>query len=137
MPQQYINFAFVKQGANFEAVLSHYELKAEGTGVERSVLCPFHNERKPSCKIELERKIFQCFGCGTKGNILEFVALMEGNRADLRSAAFTLAGICKIPVAPPRGTGNVAGARERRKGRPGPAATSRPRTGAQRRSYGV
>jgi DNA primase len=123
MPQQYIDFAFVKQRANFEAVLSHYELKAEGTGIERSVLCPFHTETKPSCKIELERKIFQCFGCTAKGNVLEFVALMEGNRADLRGAALRLAAICKIPLAPPPGSARkqTAGLPPGRKGPETPA----------------
>jgi hypothetical protein len=33
--------------------------------------------------------------------VLEFVALMEGNRADLRGAALKLAAICKTPLAPP------------------------------------
>jgi DNA primase len=123
MPQQYIDFAFVKQGANFEAILSHYELKAEGAGTERSVLCPFHTETKPSCKIELERKIFHCFGCTAKGNVLEFVALMEGNRADLRGAALRLAAICKIPLAPPRGAARkqTAGLPQGRKGPETPA----------------
>ncbi len=108
MPQQYIDFAFVKQQASFEVVLSHYELKAEGAGTDRAVLCPFHTETQPSCKIELGRKIFQCFGCATKGNVLEFVALMEGNRADLQGAALKLAAICRIPLAAPRGRGPKA-----------------------------
>ena len=102
MSQRYIDFAFVKEHAAFELVLAHYNLIPVGTGAERAVLCPFHKERKPSCKVELERKIFHCFGCDAKGNVLEFVACMEGNPDDLRAAAFKLAGICKIPVAAPR-----------------------------------
>jgi DNA primase len=122
MPQQYIDFAFVKGSATFTTILAHYNLKPEGMGVERAVLCPFHDEHKPSCKVELERRIFHCFGCGAKGNILEFVALMEGNRADLRAAALKLAAICKIPLAPPRGgSGRAAsGARQARKARSAP-----------------
>jgi DNA primase len=128
MPQQYIDFAFVKQGANFEAVLSHYGLEPGGTGTERSVLCPFHTETKPSCKIELERKIFQCFGCRAKGNVLEFVALMEGNRADLRGAALRLAAICKIPLAPPRGAAGkyTANVMQDRKGSASPDPPAEP-----------
>ena len=95
MPQQYIDFSFVKANASFEKVLAHYKLVV-GTrsDTECSVLCPFHDECKPSCKIELERKIFHCFGCEAKGNVLEFVAHMEGNSGDLRAAALKLAGIC-------------------------------------------
>ena len=102
MPQQYVDFAFVKEHASFERVLAHYNLKLTGAGAQRAVLCPFHRERKPSCKVELERKIFQCFGCGTKGNILEFVALLEGDDTDLRAAAIKIAEVCAINTAPPR-----------------------------------
>ena len=129
MPQQYIDFAFVKANASFETVLAHYNLQAIGAGKDRAVLCPFHEERKPSCKIELERKIFHCFGCGTKGNVLEFVARIEGNPEDLRAAAFTLAGICKIPVAAPRGQGRNAapGRQEERNARPAPQPVAEPK----------
>src|SRR5258708_35407796 len=121
MPQQYIDFSFVKANASFEQVLAHYKLVV-GTrsDTECSVLCPFHDERKPSCKIELERKIFHCFGCEAKGNVLEFVAHMEGNPGDLRAAALKLAGICKIPVAAPRNAADKspAVAQGERKGSP-------------------
>ena len=83
MPQQYIDFAFVKEHASFEPVLAHYNLQLVGRGKDRAVLCPFHRERKPSCKIELERRVFHCFGCEAKGNILEFVARLERNPKDL------------------------------------------------------
>src|SRR3954470_11263606 len=119
MPQQYIDFGYVKENASFEQVIACYKLKLLGSGKDRSVLCPFHDERKPSCKIELERKIFHCFGCDVKGNVLEFVARIEGSLNDLRAAAFTLAGICKIPVAAPRGQGRKAApGRPERQGAP-------------------
>src|SRR5438046_1501406 len=122
MPQPYIDFTFVKANASFEQVLAHYKLAA-GTisGKECSVLCPFHDERKPSCKIELERKIFHCFGCEAKGNVLEFVAHMEGNPGDLRAAALKLAGICKISVAAPRNTAGKAPAVAQDEGKGSPA----------------
>ncbi|MBV8459217.1 MAG: hypothetical protein JO122_21705, partial [Acetobacteraceae bacterium] len=76
-------------------MLAHYNLKCTGKGAPRSLLCPFHRERKPSCKVELEKKIFQCFGCGAKANILEFVPFLEGDKSDLRTAAITIAEICQ------------------------------------------
>src|SRR5438105_6151477 len=117
MPQQYIDFAYVKENASFEAVIACYNLKLLGSGSQRSVLCPFHRERRPSCKIELERKIFHCFGCETKGNILEFVARMEGDASDLRAAAMKIAEICGIATAPPREpAGRSPAGEHRRKG---------------------
>jgi len=73
-------------------------------------------------------KIFHCFGCEAKGNVLEFVAHMEGNPGDLRAAALKLAGICKIPVAAPRNAADKspAVAQSERKGARTRKTTSEP-----------
>ena len=34
--------------------------------------CPFHNDRHPSLK--LNEEYFYCFGCGAKGDVIDFVA---------------------------------------------------------------
>ena len=54
--------------------------------------------------IDPAKKSFHCFGCGTKGNILEFVAEMEGldRKNELRAAAEKLAEICDVPLAQSR-----------------------------------
>jgi DNA primase len=134
--QRYIDFAYVKENASFERVIAGYNLKLLGTGAQRTLLCPFHRERKPSCKIDLERKIFHCFGCEAKGNVLEFAALLEGDKENLRAAAIKVAQLCGIATAPPReDAGGASRASEhRRKGgepqkrRPDPvrAATRQP-----------
>jgi len=36
-------------------------------------LCPFHDDRNPSLKIDGERGIYKCFSCGSGGNALKFV----------------------------------------------------------------
>jgi DNA primase len=100
MSQPYIDFAFVKENASFERVLTHYKLESRGSGVQRSVRCPFHPDKRPSCRVELDKKIFHCFSCEASGNILEFVAKLED--ADLRAAAEKIADICEIPLAAPR-----------------------------------
>jgi DNA primase len=107
MPQPFIDFVHVKESASFEQVLAYYNLQLTGRGAQRAVLCPFHRERRPSCKIELDRKIFHCFGCGEKGNVLEFVAKLD--KTDLRTAALKIATVCNISPAPPRGHDRPAG----------------------------
>jgi len=87
MVNQFIDFAYVKEHADFEAVLYHYNIKTVGSGGEVRALCPFHEERKPSLSVNLEKKVFHCFGCETKGNILEFVQMMEGETLRQPSAA--------------------------------------------------
>src|SRR3954451_25093866 len=99
-----IDFNFVRQEADFLAVLEHYGLVAHGSGVQRQVLCPFHADRKPSLKVNLGRKVFHCFGCGAKGNVIEFVRRKEGlDNDEVRAAARKLAAICGIALAPPLG----------------------------------
>ena len=35
-------------------------------------LCPFHNDRHPSMSVNQEKKMFNCFSCNTKGNVIYF-----------------------------------------------------------------
>lgn len=39
--------------------------------------CPFHDEYTPSFNANLENGVYHCFGCGSKGNVITFVAEME------------------------------------------------------------
>src|ERR671916_834194 len=99
-----IDFRFLKQEADFLTVLAHYHLEPVGRGVSRAILCPFHDDKTPSCKVNLGRKIFHCFGCGAHGNILDFVRMKENlAEGDLREAARRLAEICGIPLTSPTG----------------------------------
>lgn len=93
-----VDFSRVKELASFEPVLAYYGLTMTGRGDNRAILCPFHEEKNPSCKVDFKKKIFHCFGCKAKGNILDFVARKEG--CDLPTAARVLAECCgfELPV---------------------------------------
>jgi len=69
---------------------------------------PNHNGKRnsPSFSANLEKGIFQCFGCGAKGNVLDFAALMEKtdpkDGAALRKVALKLQQrFCPEPVKKP------------------------------------
>lgn len=99
MPSPWIDFAGIREQARFEIILQHYGMKATGSGHQRMILCPFHDETTPSCSIHFARKIFHCFGCGAKGTIVDFVAKTEN--LDLRSAALKIEQICgrtRVPL---------------------------------------
>jgi len=113
----YIDFAYLKENASFERVLDHYKLALRGRGTQRSALCPFHPDKRPSLRVELDKGLFHCFACEAKGNMLEFVARSEGVPDDLRAAAEKIADICQIPLAPPR--------RDKPAGKPAAAAKGR------------
>ncbi|MGD1090246.1 MAG: CHC2 zinc finger domain-containing protein [Verrucomicrobiota bacterium] len=82
----WIDFKELRARLDFEQVLRHYNVEVKRRGKQHHGYCPLpkHNGKKnsPSFSANLEKGIFQCFGCGAKGNLLEFAALME--KADLK-----------------------------------------------------
>lgn len=81
MKKSWIDFKALRARLNFEQVLQHYGVQVKRKGNQHLGFCPLpdHQGKKnsPSFSANLERGIFQCFGCGAKGNTLEFAALME------------------------------------------------------------
>ena len=125
----FIDFAWLKRQAGFAAVLDAYGLRPKGARAlarGTKIRCPFHDDHEPSLGIDPARKIFHCFGCGAKGNILDFVARMEGldPKAGLRDAAVRLAAICGLPLAPEEEA--ETGSRSRPRRAAAPARTPTP-----------
>ena len=59
----------IKAAAPVRQAAEHYGLKVNRNGM---ACCPFHNDRHPSLK--LNEDYFYCFGCGAKGDVIDFVA---------------------------------------------------------------
>src|SRR5258708_26653380 len=79
--KNWIDFKALRTKLDFEQVLRHYGVEVKRKGNQHHGFCPLpnHNGKKnsPSFSANLERGIFQCFGCGAKGNVLEFAAMMK------------------------------------------------------------
>ncbi len=77
----WIDFKALRAKLDFEQVLRHFKVEVKRKGHQHHGYCPLpnHNGKKnsPSFSANLERGIFQCFGCQAKGNVLEFAALMS------------------------------------------------------------
>ncbi|MBQ0079310.1 MAG: DNA primase [Eubacterium sp.] len=58
-------------------------------GANHKGICPFHNEKTPSFVVSEQKQIFTCFGCGAKGDVIEFVK--RYNNVDFVGAAESLA----------------------------------------------
>src|ERR1043166_7889114 len=97
----WIDFKELRQRLSFEAVLRHYGVELKIKGKQHQGFCPLPTHpshegarRSPSFSANLEKGIFQCFGCGAKGNVIEFAARMEGldpaKGEDFRKAALML-----------------------------------------------
>jgi DNA primase len=80
----WIDFKLLRSQLSFEDVLHFYqvEVKKKKNGTQHMGFCPLpdHKGKRNSVSFSanLEKGIFQCFGCGAKGNLLEFAALMDG-----------------------------------------------------------
>ncbi len=65
------------------------KIKLTKKGKEYTGLCPFHGEKTPSFWVNPSKELYYCFGCGAKGNIVNFI--MEINKFDFQEALTYLA----------------------------------------------
>ncbi|MFS0727571.1 DNA primase [Paenibacillus sp. 1P07SE] len=66
----------LKQHDIVETVGKYVHLSKKGKYM--TGLCPFHSEKTPSFTVTPEKQIFYCYGCGQGGDVIKFVAEMEG-----------------------------------------------------------
>jgi DNA primase len=67
----------VKEAADIvEIVSSHTDLQQRGQ--DYWGVCPFHEERTPSFKVNPRDKLYYCFGCEASGDVFRFVEEKEG-----------------------------------------------------------
>jgi DNA primase len=94
----WIDFKALRAALDFARVLEHYKVEVRRKGDQHHGFCPLpnHNGKRnsPSFSANVEKGIFQCFGCGAKGNVLDFAAFMENvnpkDGTELRKIALKL-----------------------------------------------
>jgi DNA primase len=118
MPHEWVNYKSLREELSFIEILHHYGVELKERGEQWQGFCPLptHEGKRnsPSFSANVGRGIWQCFGCGAKGNLIEFAARMEGlnpdNPDDFRKAALLLrktfegsdGGEREKPKAPPK-----------------------------------
>ena len=76
--QNFKSISEVKSGMDiFEIVRQRVELSPAGPGRYRG-LCPFHSEKSPSFFVDAKRQRYQCFGCGERGDVFDFLQKTRG-----------------------------------------------------------
>lgn len=65
-------FDVVRENVTARQVFEHYGIAVTRNGM---CCCPFHNDKNPSMKVD-ER--YYCFGCGEKGDAVDFVSKYFG-----------------------------------------------------------
>ena len=90
----------IKAAISVKQAAEHYGLKVNRNGM---ACCPFHNDRHPSMR--LNEDYFFCFGCGVKGDVIDFVArlfdLSSYEAAQRLAADFGISTEPGQPVAVP------------------------------------
>lgn len=56
-------------------------------------ICPFHDDKAPSCSFEVKAGHFNCFGCDARGSIFDFY--MKKHGVDFRTASFALSQVAE------------------------------------------
>ena len=84
----WVSFSEIKRQVSLDQVLRHYQvdwLRRSGLDQYRGH-CPIHRgQGTEAFHTNLRRGVFHCFACGAGGNVLDFVAAMEG--CSIREAA--------------------------------------------------
>src|SRR2546423_10399710 len=84
----------VKAGADFVEVVSG-RTQLRKVGGRYTGRCPFHDERTPSLSVNAVDKLYYCFGCGAKGDLITFVRETEG--LDFAGSIEWLADRLRVP----------------------------------------
>ncbi|KDM92461.1 DNA primase [Photobacterium galatheae] len=85
-------------------------VKLKKQGKNYGACCPFHNEKTPSFSVSPDKQFYYCFGCGAKGNVLDFV--MEFDRLDFVEAIEDLASQLGLEVPREQGSGQSPAKRQ-------------------------
>ena len=84
----------VKAAADFVDVVSG-RTQLRKVGGRYTGRCPFHEERTPSFSVNAVDKLYYCFGCGAKGDLITFVRETEGLDFAARSSGSPSGFACR------------------------------------------
>lgn len=82
-------FETVKQSVTTRQAAEHYGIRVGRNGM---CVCPFHDDKNPSMKVD---RRFHCFGCQADGDVIDFVSRLEN--VSPKEAALMLAQDFSIP----------------------------------------
>ncbi len=90
----------IKRDVDLAALVRAKGVKLKKNGKSFFGLCPFHDDHNPSLSVNPSTNLWQCFGCGTGGDVIRFVELFD--QVDFKKAVEILSdnGFKKTAVKP-------------------------------------
>ena len=67
-----INYTHIQQAVTTRQAAESFGLHVD---LHRMAVCPFHDDRRPSMKVD---ETFYCFGCGATGDVITFTSRLFG-----------------------------------------------------------
>ena len=67
-----INYTHIKQAVTTRQAAESFGLHVD---LHSMAVCPFHDDRRPSMKVD---ETFYCFGCGATGDVITFTSRLFG-----------------------------------------------------------
>ena len=78
MASEWISRDAVLKVISLTEVFAHYNIEAGSSrGSSFRIHCPFHEDDRPSCSVNLDAKLYNCFACGEQGNVFDLIAGLE------------------------------------------------------------
>ena len=86
-----VDFPHVREHADIVAVMAHYNISLNGEGEQRKGPCPLHEDTRNSLSVNTSKNVFRCHACGSSGNVIKFVQLVDDGLENPRRAALQIA----------------------------------------------
>ena len=83
----------IREKISLVELVTQYTERVFRSGSQYKAQCPFHSDSNPSMSVDDDNGLYNCFGCGAKGNIFNFI--MEIEKLDFPSAVKHLKDIAE------------------------------------------
>ena len=74
----------IKKSVDLVTLVESKGIPLKRNGKSYFGLCPFHDDNNPSLSVNPTTNLWQCFGCGTGGDVIRFVELLD--KVDFKEA---------------------------------------------------
>lgn len=99
------NLEEIKQKIDIVEVIGRF-VPLKKDGVNYTCCCPFHEEKSPSFKVNPNKQIYHCFGCGAGGDAIKFV--QEYKRLNFQEAVQEVTDLLGLEIKIQAGKNAIA-----------------------------